>query len=349
MVNPLRIGVYTIALNEEVHVQRWADTTQDADYRLIVDTGSTDQTVAMASQYGIAIGRCIIKPWRFDDARNAALGMMPDDLDIVISLDMDEVLAPHWRPEIETVWTPTTTRLMHRFRVKDHVDIYLERVTARFGNRWKYPVHETLIATVPPVITVYDGVLAEHRPDITKSRNYLPLLEQAVVDDPACERSAYLLGREYCTQRRWQEAITQLERHLGLACAYWKPQRAASMRFIAKCHTALNQPGKAHEWLLRAIMEDSSKEVLLDCAKFCFDQESYHACIGYCEQALAIVSTDKHAFIERYAQQEGPYDVMSLAYLCLGDNARAIDCMQQALMLNPTDARIRKNLHSINI
>jgi hypothetical protein len=37
----MKIAVYTIALNEEQHVQQWADSCIDADYRLILDTGST--------------------------------------------------------------------------------------------------------------------------------------------------------------------------------------------------------------------------------------------------------------------------------------------------------------------
>ena len=350
MDHDLRTGVYAIALNEELHVRRWADTTRDAYYRLIVDTGSTDQTVALAHQHGIAVSRVIVKPWRFDDARNAALGMMPANLDIVIALDLDEVLVPNWRAELLSVWTPTTTRLKYLFKsvTDDHVShTYQERITARFGNRWKYAAHETLVSTVPPVITVYDGILVEHRPDRTKPRNYLPLLELAVMEDPYCERSAHLLGREYFFRRRWQDAITQLERHLGLSRARWKPERAASMRYIAKCHAAMDQFTEANAWMLRAIVEDTSKETLLDCAKFCFDRTAYHACIGYCEQALAIKTADKHHYIERYAQNEGPYDVMSLAYVCLGDYDHAIDCVQQASRINPSDLRLKKTLKAL--
>ena len=38
----MKVAAYAIALNEEKHAQRWADTTKDADFRLVCDTGSTD-------------------------------------------------------------------------------------------------------------------------------------------------------------------------------------------------------------------------------------------------------------------------------------------------------------------
>ena len=40
----MRIAVYTIALNEEKHVKKWYESAKDADYLLIADTGSTDNT-----------------------------------------------------------------------------------------------------------------------------------------------------------------------------------------------------------------------------------------------------------------------------------------------------------------
>jgi len=49
----MRIAVYTIAKNEEQFVQRWAESTADADHRLILDTGSTDNTLHLADNHAI--------------------------------------------------------------------------------------------------------------------------------------------------------------------------------------------------------------------------------------------------------------------------------------------------------
>src|SRR6266849_9969166 len=41
----VKIAVYTIALNEAAHAERWANSAAEADYRIVADTGSTDDTV----------------------------------------------------------------------------------------------------------------------------------------------------------------------------------------------------------------------------------------------------------------------------------------------------------------
>ena len=72
----MKIAVYTIALNEEQFVERWYESAKEADYLLIADTGSTDGTVALAKSLGINVVEISIKPWRFDDARNASLACL---------------------------------------------------------------------------------------------------------------------------------------------------------------------------------------------------------------------------------------------------------------------------------
>jgi len=97
----MKIAVYTIALNEQDFVQKWYDSAKEADYLLIADTGSTDNTKNFAKELGINVVEISIKPWRFDDARNASLAVIPSDIDYCIALDLDEVLLPGWREELE--------------------------------------------------------------------------------------------------------------------------------------------------------------------------------------------------------------------------------------------------------
>ena len=109
----MKIAVYTIAKNEEQFVQDWYNSAKDADYLLIADTGSTDKTKELALKLGINVYDISVSPWRFDDARNTALSLIPADIDYCISLDMDEVLSENWREELEKI-NPNTTRPIHR-------------------------------------------------------------------------------------------------------------------------------------------------------------------------------------------------------------------------------------------
>src|SRR5512135_2615319 len=108
----MKIAVATIAKNEAQFVKRWAKSCADADYRFILDTGSTDETIDEAWDIGVTVRQQIFNPWRFDHARNHALSLIPEDIDSVIWLDMDEVLQPGWREALEQA---TATRPRYKY------------------------------------------------------------------------------------------------------------------------------------------------------------------------------------------------------------------------------------------
>ena len=111
----MKIAVYAICKNEEQFVRRFCESAKQADLILIADTGSSDNTVDLAKECGATVYNISVRPWRFDKARDTALNLIPGDFDVCISLDLDEVLEPGWREEIERVWTEETTRLRYKF------------------------------------------------------------------------------------------------------------------------------------------------------------------------------------------------------------------------------------------
>ena len=148
----LKICVYAISKNEEKFVQRFCEAAKDADRIYIVDTGSTDNTFDEIEAVNnssnnhirgyVQYNKISVKPWRFDVARNTALSLISDDIDICVSLDLDEVLQPGWREEIERVWVAGTTRLKYLFDWGWGKAFYYDKIHARHGYRWTNPVHE---------------------------------------------------------------------------------------------------------------------------------------------------------------------------------------------------------------
>jgi hypothetical protein len=112
-----RIAVYTMAKNEAEHVGRFAATVRGADRVVVTDTGSTDGTPDLLRDAGIEVYTARIVPWRFDVASNVALAHVPDDVDVCVKLDLDEVLwttdGSPWREEIERLWQPGVHRLRY--------------------------------------------------------------------------------------------------------------------------------------------------------------------------------------------------------------------------------------------
>lgn len=345
----MRIAVYTVALNEAQFVERWAASAHDADHRLVVDTGSTDDTLAKLDEHQIEHFEIRVKPWRFDDARNAALALLPSDIDICISLDMDEILAADWRANLERSWTGNRMRYGYVWswtaNGRPDLTFHSDKIAGRHTHRWRHPVHEVLYPTIDEVECVCPEVLIEHHPDSNKSRGqYLDLLKLSVEEDPHDDRCAHYLGREYFFHRRYEEAIAEFARHLDLPKAVWRPERAASMRYIAKCYNALGDKASAYRWFIQATLEDdTSREALIDAATFLLAQNHFHITIDLCERALSLPLTTSY-MAERYANTEGPYDLSAIAYFHLDQKDKALNLATQALQLNPEDARLQLNL-----
>jgi glycosyltransferase involved in cell wall biosynthesis len=265
----VRVAVYTIALNEESFVEPWATSAADADVRIIADTGSTDGTVDAARAAGVDVHGVSVYPWRFDDARNASLALVPADIDYCIALDMDEVLLPGWREQLERAhengWTRPRYRYVWSWRADGRPDLVYggDKIHTRRGYRWKHPVHETL-RPAGHESSGWIDLEIHHHPDLTKSRGqYLPMLEQAVCEDPTDDRNTHYLAREFYFAGRHDEAVAEFKRHLELPKALWEPERAASMRYLAKM-----LPNEAERWLLRACAEaPGHREPWLDLAR----------------------------------------------------------------------------------
>lgn len=348
----MKIAVYTCALNEEQFAERWQASAADADQLLVLDTGSSDRTVDILRDLKVEVRSAKFHPWRFDDAKNTTLFSLDDDVDVAVQLDMDEVLTPGWRERIVAVWKPDTTRLKYLYvwnwLTDKHPDriYYADKICGRFTHRWRGPVHEVLHATVPEVSALCDSVLIEHHPDNAKSRgDYLPLLRMAVEEDVLNDRYAHYYARELFFHGKWQEAITQYQRHLQLPSARWLPERASSFRYMAKCHENLENMPAAHTCYTMAMLEDpQSRESYVDLASFLLRQKEWAGVLHFCTKALNVSADTLNYISERYAREEGPFDLAAVALYNLGQPAAALELAKRALTYNPNDLRLQENI-----
>ena len=217
----MKVVVYTISKNEEKFVNRFCESMKEADEIYVLDTGSTDDTVKLLRENGVNVLVKEIVPWRFDVARNESLNMVPDDTDICICVDLDEVFVSGWREELEKVWDNDTNRLRYVYNWsldKDDrpiISFYGEKIHSRKGYKWTHPVHEVLQFDGDEEKFLFtDKVIINHYPDSSKSRSsYLPLLELSVKESPEDDRNMHYLGREYMFYGKWNESIDTLIKH----------------------------------------------------------------------------------------------------------------------------------------
>lgn len=344
----MKICVYAISKNEQQFVEQFCESAKQADLILIADTGSTDNTVGLSKQCGALVYNIHISPWRFDKARDAALALIPPDIDVCISLDLDEVLEPGWREEIERVWKSNTTRLRYKYDWGNGISFFYEKIHHRNGYHWHHPCHEypRADARMQEVYAHTDKLLVTHHPDMTKSRSsYLSLLELSVKEDPHCPRNAFYYARELTFNNQWIDAIVALQKYLENPKATWPNERCYAMRLLAKAYSTLGDTKTVKTWLEKASSEaPNTREPWVELADMAYSLSDWKLCLHAAEKALQITNKELVYTMDPVVWGSKPHDLAAIAAWNVGAYDKAILYGQQAVDLNPTDRRLQNNL-----
>jgi tetratricopeptide (TPR) repeat protein len=353
----MRIAIYAIAKNEVKHVDAFLKTCRGADIVLVADTGSTDGTVEALQAGGATVIPITIRPWRFDTARNAALALLPTDIDICLALDLDEQLSDGWRESFDKEWKPGATRghylyaWSHKADGSPGVEFWTDRFHARHGYLWRHPCHEALYPDRLEEVHVYfKGLRVDHWPDPTKSRGqYMELLEVAAKEDPHSSRNAFYLARERILYRDWAGAEKESRRYLDLPSATWKEQNSLVMGYLAQCRAAVGDRMQATEWLRRATQTTPDRrEAWLQLADMLYETGDWAGCYAAASQALSINTGPTASFNDPRATSAHPHDLASFAASRLGKHEVALKHAHDALALSPGDERLARNVEAIS-
>ena len=357
-MNKVKTCVYTIALNEIKFVDQFMEHCKGADLVLVCDTGSTDGTVERLRELGAVVHSIVQKPWRFDIPRNTALSLVPPDIDICLSIDLDEFLQPGWVEAIDQAWQAsngTLKRIAYDYiwnwkedGVTPDVRFFADKIHHRNDFRWLHPCHETLYyegegdeyrVSVPELIL-------HHRADPTKSRGqYLHLLKIAVDEAPNNDRMSHYYGRELMFNAKYDLAIEELKRHLSLPSATWKEERASSLRFIARCYKDLGETQLSQEWAIKGTLEwPYSREPWLELARSAHANQDWQTCYWAATKCLAITERGLSYISDGSCWVFEPYDHAALSAYNLGLYTEAVVQGRRALELNPSDTRLKNNL-----
>ena len=347
----MKVAVYAIALNEAMHVDRWARSAIEADYRVVADTGSTDDTVERLEKAGVTVHKIAIRPWRFDDARNAALALLPADADVCVTIDMDEFLEPGWRSRLEAAWTPGTTAIWCRkaWRAQPGgpplFTVSAKKIHSRWGYRCKRAVHEALFFTGGREVThVCDDIVISEIQDPGKEtrKQYLPLLEIAHQEDPGDSQICFWLGREYMWANQPERAIELLQHYLALPTSTWADERSEAMRYLARM-----QPEKKTVWLDKARIEaPHRREIWLDLAEELHIQSDWLNLFWACANGIEKTRRTGSYLDDSNCWEFRLYDLGAIAAWHLDMIPRAVGWGQKALELarDGQATRLKNNL-----
>ena len=155
----MKTAVYTICKNEVQNVDRWLYYGSLYDYRVILDTGSTDGTWEKLQEHALKDPNLIVEqkiftPWHFSVARNYNLDMVPQEVDWCLSPDLDEFFTKNALDELQAVIKvhPEVTNLacdrfdMYSYtpRVGPPALLPSNKIHRRHDYIWVQPIYEHL-------------------------------------------------------------------------------------------------------------------------------------------------------------------------------------------------------------
>ncbi len=191
------------------------------DSLIVVDTGSTDNTVQVALAAGAKV-ECFSWIDDFSAARNFALAMTNADWNVI--LDADETI-------VEGGGTIANLRQTNpdfvgalrvdsdfeadgnRLRASSWITRVLPRGVSYSGRVHEQPVHQLPVRRLPVHVS-HAGYLVQAM-DAKRGRN-ARLLESALKESPGDGYLLYQLGKDYAVYQRYEEAAQVFERADGV-------------------------------------------------------------------------------------------------------------------------------------
>ena len=261
-----KTAAYTICKNELKYVEKWLHYTSRFDYRVLLDTGSTDGTwealqKAAESDPGLIIEQRTFTPWKFDVARKYNLSMVPNDVDWCLSPDLDEYYSINVLEEMEACIReyPSVTCISC-----DRLDVYSKivrvgppkhlgtnKIHKRHDYTWSQPIYEHLswIHKDRSEVEIYrEELYLVHDQDFKKKERpelYLKMLTDEWRENPTNDWVLWYLCDHYYREKNMEMFI-----EVGcdfVKCAREKNKLADVLRELKNIHDYADISGDMRE------------------------------------------------------------------------------------------------------
>ena len=347
----MTLSVCLIVKDEQDVIARCLNcASKFADEIIVVDTGSTDETVAEAKKFTDAV---YFFAWRddFSAARNESFSHA--SMDYCMWLDADDVLLEEDQrafsalketldPAVSVVMAPYHTGFDESGRVT--FSCYRERLIKNHaGMVWTGAVHEVI---TPTGNILYADFAVTHRktrpsdPD-RNLRIYQAQLDAGKTLEP---RQQFYYGRELYYHQRWEEALAVFETFLAEGRG-WVENCIDACCHCAYCREKLGQPERALAALLRTFTYDRPRaEVCCELGRWFFERERYSQAAYWYALALTCPRDDRRGgFVSPDCYGYLPCIQLCVCYDRLGDRERANEFNELAAACKPDDPAVAHN------
>ncbi len=353
---PVSLSLAMIVKNEERVLGRILSQVAGlCDELVVVDTGSTDGTVALAESLGAKVFHF---DWidDFAAARNEAFSRCAGDW--ILWLDADDLIPEaHCQALLDlkqSVLNDQLDAVVCSYQIAFDangqclISMPRERLLRRAaGGRWQFPIHEAFVQPENAVILErLDIAVEHHKPPEYRERSVdrnLKLLEALIAGGDQSPRTWYYYGKELRHHGRLDEAVSAFSRHLELndnerISAY------QAMHNSMCCCMELERYEEALGWGHRALAIDGRRaEALMDLGVVYYRLGRYAEAVTVLVAATACQKPGVGLIVEE-AYTWKPYHYLSLCYEGLGDYPKAIEAALKAYPGIPDKEVIRDNI-----
>ncbi|WEK53896.1 MAG: glycosyltransferase family 2 protein [Candidatus Cohnella colombiensis] len=341
-----------IVRNEEAKLQRCLSSVAPyVDEMIIVDTGSTDQTIAIATMFGAKIAHY---EWinDFAAARNYALSLSSSRWNIV--LDADEYIEQFDVEAINQFMQEHRAvgrihRISETMEENEHnyTSDYITRLIP-VDHRFKGRIHEQVVTDLPrvnvPIVIQHDGYL-----HLNKSDRNIPILQLEVRANPNDPYYYYQLAKEYKGIGQLSESMALFEQAISRLS---HKERYAPNVFVEYMYVL--QKMQQYEFLIDMISSPPNcvhgfADFHFACGVICLDvmisnPQKYMSLLPLIEQSyrrcLEIGETEVYDTVRGTGSYAALYNLGNY-YEVLGQEAEAIMCYQSAAQQGYQKAKLR--------
>lgn len=332
----MKICVYGLVHNGQQYCEQWIDHVKDADYIVVGDIGSSDDTVKILESYGvIVVDLSIVRPWRYDIARNALLTKIPDDCDVAIVCDLNQELQHSWRNIITENWISGTDKISCKIQKTNGVHEWKYRIHSPKKYKWRRPIYEELESLLSEQIVFVNDIIIKDKFD-SKYGDEDDLLNSALIERPEDSEIIWRLGSFYAVQHRWNESIDIHKKNI---------QSSSSLMYKSKSMISLSGliQHECLSWLLRSVAESPwNKDAWLELAQYYYNNCEWVqlvACaskaLELCDYGLTYQDTNWRCYVN---------DILSVAAWNANMKDLALKHSEIAAKLAPSDQRLQTNL-----
>lgn len=350
----LVLTVYAICKDEINNVEKFVNSFSEADYLCILDTGSTDGTWEylqnlQKSHQNLIISQEVVKPWRYDKARNLSMTLIPKETNIFFMADLDEVIKESgWAQKIKNVWDPLFSRGMYDYHrdLDDNGNIIRTikeyRIHSREWTHWINIVHEAICKDDGEKRFYMESchqvpIAVWHYAKKGKQTNYMELCEEDLKEKPDDWIMRLQLAIEYEIRKDDEKAAEHYQ--------YILSHRNNLQNFeVARCFNGLGRI--AYKRKNYNVAEQYFREGRLACDFFADNYVEAMELYFNTKQYNKTIELGKAAY-ERCTEAQwcGNYDInnyytpyiMGMAYWQLGNLLKGIGFLRLAYECNPSD------------